>query len=226
MWPSITYGYKKLKWASVASRTPLKALFQRPLPSAKTHLSQCNYLVVDCEMSGLNPNKNELLSIGWVGIREGKIEYNSRTHVLVHSDATVGDSIKIHGLCDRQLAGAASPSKALTLLAQQASHSILVFHHAVLDRAFLNKSSLATFNCPLVFPYVDTMQIERQRLARQQKTGSLQLNLCRDRYSLPPAFEHNAMSDAVATAELFLAQCAYLQANGMGKLRDIGMLVH
>lgn len=204
------FAWQKWRWAGAASRTPFNALYQTNLPSLNTLMTAQEFVVLDCEMSGLNSEKNDLLSLGWVRVKQGRIDYGSRRHLLVHATGCVGDSIKIHGLCNRQIAGAASPSRALALLAQQIENAVLVFHHAVLDIAFLRNSALDSFGCPMTFPYVDTMKIEQKRLERQSRSASLQLSLCRDRYGLPPAFQHNAMFDAVATAELFVAQCAYL----------------
>lgn len=216
------YLYKRWKWAKIAKRTPLGCLYERILPPLNTPVEQCTFLVADCEMSGLKPSQHDLLSIGWVRIEQGMIDYASRQHLLIHSRESVGDSIKIHGLCDSRIAGASSPSKALSVLAQQAKNTVLVFHHAVLDKAFLQKAAVQTFGCPLVFPLIDTMDIEQRRLTRQSKTASVQLNLCRDRYGLPPAFAHNAMFDAVATAELLLAQWSYMKTSRpltLGELR-------
>lgn len=161
-------------------------------------------------MSGLDPKSKSLLSIGWVRVSKGKIDYASRKHLLIHSDQSVGDSIHIHGLCDQRLAGASSVSSVLGVLAKHAKGAVLVFHHAVLDIAFIQRAAQHSFACPLLFSYIDTMQIEHKRLERSGQTGPLQLAACRERYALPAAFQHNAMFDAIATAELFLAQCAYL----------------
>jgi len=215
------FAWQKWKWANAARRTPFNALYHVNLPPAQTFMRDQKFVVLDCEMSGLDSDKNELLSLGWVQIKQGRIDYGSRRHLLVHAGASVGDSIKIHGLCDRQIAGAASPSKALTLLAQQIESAVLVFHHASLDLAFLRTSAMHSFTCPMIFPYVDTMKIEQKRLERQSRSASLQLNLCRDRYGLPPAFQHNAMHDAVATAELFLAQCAHMASGAGPRLKEL-----
>jgi len=42
-----------------------------------------------------------------------------------------------------------------------------------------------------------------------QKVGSLRLTDCRSRYSLPAYHNHNALTDALATAELLIAQLQY-----------------
>lgn len=206
----LSSSYKRWRWRSTAARSPLKPLYARAPLSPSAKVSASSFLVVDCEMTGLDPKKNALLSIGWVKVENLAINYASRKHVLLHARQGVGESVKIHGLDDRKIAGAANPSRALSMLVRDMLDTVLVFHHAVLDLAFLQRTSIQHLACPLIFQYVDTMEIERKRLDRQGRTGSLQLNLCRERYSLPPAFAHNAMYDAVATAELLLSQIAHI----------------
>ncbi len=145
--------------------------------------------------------------------------------MLMHADRGAGDSTMIHGLSDSNIAGAASTARVLSLFSQQINDAILVFHHAGLDLAFLQKSAMEAFQCPLLFPYVDTMEIEKRRLRLQGKTASLRLGLCRDRYNLPVTQQHNALSDAIATAELFLAQASYLKHKSNLRVGDLGIRV-
>lgn len=200
---------KKWRWRKRSCRTPLNALYHATPVARSRRVRDVRFLVLDCEMSGLDPRKSELLSVGWVRIQNSHIQYSTRKHLLMHMRDGVGESIKIHGLFDYNLAGAGSVASVLGALAKEIPGSILVFHHALLDIAFLQKASLQSFGCPLHFQYIDTMAVEQQRLNRQGKAANLRLNMCRDRYGLPKAFEHNAMFDAVATAELLLAQIAY-----------------
>jgi DNA polymerase-3 subunit epsilon len=222
MWARIKHAYRYKLWHKKAGKTPFNRLYKQKLPSRHARFSDLRFLVVDCEMSGLDPARHQLLSIGWVAIENSAIVYYGRKHLLVHADSGVGDSIKIHGLSEKNIAGAASATRALTLLAEQAENSILVFHHAGIDITFLQSTALATFGCPMLFPYIDTMTIEQRRLNRQDKTGGLQLDLCRQRYGLPPATQqHNALSDAIATAELLLAQAAGIADKSAITIGDI-----
>ena len=41
------------------------------------------------------------------------------------------------------------------------------------------------------------------------KSGDLRLQACRDRYNLPPYPAHNALIDALATAELLVAHASH-----------------
>lgn len=207
---SLHYRWKRSRFCQLARSPELKHLYSLPpLVLSKRYLDS-RFLVVDCEMSGLEPDRHQLLSIGWVVIEQGKIKNNTARHYLLHSLQGVGDSARIHGLKDSQIGGAKSPATALTLLLKQMADTVLVFHNAVLDVAFLQHAARDVFQCPLLVNCIDTLQLEKQRLNLQGKTASLRLVDARKRYGLAEASQHNAMFDAIATAELFLAQASYV----------------
>ncbi len=204
------YYYKHWRFAQKAAGTPLQPLYDHAAIAQSQAFLDTRFLVLDCEMSGLDPNKCQLLSVGWVMIEHGRIVNSSAKHLLMHADRGAGDSSKIHGLLDSSIAGASSVASVLMLLMKQIPGAVLVFHHAPLDIRFLQKATLENFRCPLLFSYVDTMSIEKKRLQLQGKNAGLRLAQCRQRYGLQPGSQHNALADAQATAELFLAQVSYL----------------
>jgi DNA polymerase-3 subunit epsilon len=206
-----------------AAKTPLQELYQQPYISPSQLFTDTRFLVVDCEMSGLNPKKSQLLSVGWVMIEHGRIINASAKHLLIHAERGAGDSSRIHGLLDSNLAGATSVAAVLMLLIKQIPNSVLVFHHASLDMRFLQRASMETFRCPLLFSYIDTMMIEKQRIHLQGKSASLSLAKCRERYGLSTGSQHNALADAQATAELLLAQTSYLGKQEKLKLSQLSL---
>ncbi len=107
---------------------------------------------------------------------------------------------------------------------QVAVGRVLVFHHAQLDMAYLNRCSRRLFGAPLLLPVVDTLALERGALERRDvslRANSLRLASCRARYGLPPGWVHNALTDALATAELLLAQISHKGARvRVGDLLD------
>jgi DNA polymerase-3 subunit epsilon len=109
------------------------------------------------------------------------------------------------------------------LLMKQIPGAVLVFHHASLDMRFLQKATIENFRCPLQFSFVDTMSIEKRRLHLQGKSMSLRLGQCRQRYGLPEGSQHDALADAQATAELFLAQASYLGDPEKLRLSDLSI---
>lgn len=217
----LQFLYRKWQHKQYAQKTALANLYQQRPLSGKSTVKSNRFLVLDCEMSGLDPKKAQLLSIGWILIEQGKIINNSARHILVHAESGAGESTKVHGLFDAEIAGAKSVASALMSLIKLIPDSILVFHHAPIDIQFLQTAARDIFRTPLLFSYMDTLAIEQSRMALQGKQKSLRLPECRKRYGLPPSQEHNALTDAIATAELFLAQIHYLTNSTNPKLNQL-----
>lgn len=215
------YLYRRWKFQPKSRGTALQPLYEQPVIEPAQDFSKTRFLVVDCEMSGLDSNTCQLLSIGWVVIEHGRIINSTGKHLLIHADKGTGDSSRIHGLLDSRIAGANSVASVLMLLIKQMQNSVLVFHHAPLDMKFLQKASIDNFRCPLIFSYVDTMEIERRRIQMQGKNSSLRLSPSRQRYGLADGAQHNALADAQATAELLLAQVSYLKTGKKLSLSDL-----
>ena len=112
----LKYKYRQWRYRQKAHNSPLQPLYEEaPLQPSQDFLST-RFLVLDCEMSGLDPNKCQLLSIGWVVIENGRIVNSTAKHLLIHADRGAGDSSKIHGLLDSSIAGANSAASVLMLL--------------------------------------------------------------------------------------------------------------
>ena len=99
--------------------TPLQPLYEQPVIQPSQLFSATRFLVLDAEMSGLDPKKSQLLSVGWVMIEQGRIVNASAKHLLIHADRGTGESSKIHGLLDSSIAGANSAASVLMLLMKQ-----------------------------------------------------------------------------------------------------------
>ncbi|MGI1677670.1 MAG: 3'-5' exonuclease [Cellvibrionaceae bacterium] len=174
--------------------------------------SNTEFLVVDTETSSLNPDDGELLSIGWIVIGNNKILLDTAEHHIVRAKESVGQSATIHHLRDCDLEEGISEEELLKMLLNAAKNRILVFHHAGLDVGFINKICLKIFKIPLLLPFLDTIQIEKKKLEHQHNMmgqHSLTLSNCRRRYHLPDYQAHNALIDALSTAELLLAQISH-----------------
>ena len=200
----------------------LQACWEAPLPRGSARLSGVDFLVCDSETSGLDPRSAELLSMGWVKVSEGEIHLSSAEHHLLRPRLGVGHSATIHQLRDVELRSAETVPEVLQRFLRAALGRVLVFHHAPLDMAFIDAASREYLGAPLLLPCLDTLQLERRYLARRDRppaSGELRLATCRERCGLAPHGAHNALADALATAELFLAQIARSGPNL--RLRDL-----
>jgi DNA polymerase-3 subunit epsilon len=209
---------RRLLYARRVAGTALQRCWRAPLPATGTDWRQVSFLVVDAEMSSLDVNEGELLSVGWVAVEAGAIALGSARHYLIKAEKSVGQSATIHSLRDCELSGAETGDVVLERFLDAAAGRVLVFHNAALDIAFLNRVSRNAFNAPVLLPAVDTLRQEERMLRRREqpiKTGDLRLHACRERYNLPLYQGHNALLDALATAELLLAMAAH-RSRGQG----------
>ena len=180
-----------------------------PLRASERH--DADYLAIDLETTALSPDEGEVVSVAWVALSNGEIDLSSAAHRLLQAKGDVGNSATIHHLrdCDRE--GGEDAQQVMRELLLAATGKTLLFHGGALDIAFLNQLSRRYFCAPLLLPFVDTLQQERRRRLRHQDAlapGELRLADCRKHYHLPSYPAHNALSDALATAELFLAMRA------------------
>lgn len=172
---------------------------------------QARYLVMDLEMSGLSPQEDQIISAGWVMIEQGCIQLSQAGHSFFEPTAMlasdVGDSAHIHMITDQVLSAQGQSLREWMLrLSQDLNADAWVFHHAAIDLAFLRVFS-ERLNVPLpVVRIEDTLVLERQcyRELPLDSQSQLSLTACRARHGLPAYRQHHALSDALATAELFL----------------------
>ncbi len=204
--------YLQRWWYSRQCRNQaIKRYYDAPWPRLSTGFSECRFLVVDLETTDLSAQQGEVASIAWVAVARGEIQMSSSEYHLVQLENNVGQSAVYHQLHDQDLIEASKVTAILERFLEAAAGSVLVFHHASLDMAFLNKLSSAIYGVPLCAIVADTLELEKRKLTRQGRMieqGALRLFSCRERYHLPVYPAHNAFMDALATAELFLAYAA------------------
>ncbi|KPZ70439.1 DNA polymerase III PolC-type [Shewanella sp. P1-14-1] len=176
-------------------------------------LSTSRLMAVDLEMTGLDPLKDEIISIGIVPIELDtipcSIPLTKAQQCMVNIDGSVGQSATVHGIVDQHVSEGASLIDAMEWFIDRTQGHILVAHHAPMDISFIQSHLAKVYNRQIRLPFIDTLATEKQRLLRQHdvlKEGSLRLDACRQRYGLPTYSGHAALVDAIACAELFIAQ--------------------
>lgn len=191
----------------------MRAYLSEPVDSIKTPAQDMGYLAVDLEMTGLDHRKDQILSIGYVPISEASVLMEQVQHNYVrHQQIQIGQSATIHGIRQSDLEQGQEIETLIDKLLSAAAGRVLVFHNATLDLGFLNTQIKRQYGFNLPVRYIDTMKVEQRRLKRSNQHLNLKLRLddCRERYHLPRYKSHNAAIDALATAELWLAQLAHI----------------
>lgn len=181
---------------------------------------------LDLETGGLVPQHDPILSVGMVPIREGTIRLAESFSSFVRpSTAHVSDSrsLQTHNLIPADLRAAPSLHDVLGEVDVRLREGVLLVHFAAVDVAFLKaayKLAGRTWPSPAI---VDTARLlERladvERMASRVREPSFNLGAARRDLGLPEYPSHDALTDAVATAELFLLLVAQLGARTLRRL--------
>jgi DNA polymerase-3 subunit epsilon len=201
----------------------------KALPPLSTPLSDVTFLAIDVETTGLNPKKDAILSMGWVPVVAGRIQAGRGEHHVIKTTASLTEeSIKIHGLTHQKVRDGQPLERVMHQLWQALrgteTHShIPLVHFARIEQAFLKAASQQLYGCQPPILMVDTFQLARRQHASQPLVDASQFRLAalRRHYHLPDAPPHQALEDAMATAELFLAQLKYRSDTHSLRLQDL-----
>ena len=183
-----------------------------PFPQPGEDCHKLEFVALDLETTGVDPKQDEILSIGLVGLTGVQLELRSTQHRLIRPDIEIPEkSAVIHHITDDQAASGEHLADVMMELLPLLAGKVLIAHHARFEMNFLGRACERHFGAPLLMPVIDTMEVARRSLERRNvsyKPHELRLAELRTRYGLPRYRLHNALSDAVAAAELFLAQLA------------------
>ena len=198
---------------------PLYDYLSMPFPSPSLDYRQVSYLAVDLETTGLDARSDQILSIGWVLLEGNRIDLSSARHRLVRVQGDIpADTAVIHQITDDLAATGLDLAAALPEFLHDLRGRVMIAHHARIEQTFLAAACQRSFGAGLLVRTVDTQLIARRMLERRHvafKGSDLRLHALGERYYLPRYGAHNALSDALAAAELFLAQAAH-RDNGRG----------
>ncbi|WP_341504029.1 3'-5' exonuclease [Gallaecimonas sp. GXIMD4217] len=197
----------------------LQRYYGEGMMAADTPISAAPLVALDFETTGLDPDHDDIVSIGLVPFSSQRIYCRESAHWLIKPTMPLAEeSVVIHGITHSDVTGAPSLNLILDELLQALAGKLVVVHCQDIERPFLAKALQKRLKERLDFPVIDTMALERRALLARQgmlgrllkkPIGSLRLADCRQRYCLPFYHAHHALTDALATAELLQAQLAY-----------------
>lgn len=188
----------------------LAHFFATPLPDVKEFIGELSLLAFDFETSGVDAQHDQILSIGWVPLAQQTIDIGASEELFVrHTEYVNARSAEIHQLTPHALANGIELDQAMDQLFAQLAGKVALVHGASIEKAFIDHymQTRFGFEC-LPCLWVDTLMIEKE-LTFSGKTHahtSLQLSDLRADYRLPNYTAHSAGIDALATAELLIAQ--------------------
>ncbi|HCY86001.1 MAG TPA: DNA polymerase III subunit epsilon [Desulfobacteraceae bacterium] len=198
----------------------LKEFYQAFNTPAHAPVRQVEFLALDLETTGLDPQNDHILSIGFLTLSHDRIFCDRSRHWIVQPEEQPENAQStIHGITHSTLASCPAFGDTLIHLLRAMAGKVIIAHYSRIEREFLNQATLDCIGEPLEFPVIDTMELESrkhpiyrpnfiQRWMGDKNSPSLRMSHARERYGLPRYRPHHALTDALSTAELFLAQMA------------------
>lgn len=198
---------------------PLKDFLTVPFPHPNQAIKDTPLFALDFETTGLSAQTAQLLSIGFVDIEHLAIKLSSSDHYLVRPEASNivkkrsnTEAIVIHQITEHESQQGEPLTSAIEQLLTAMAGKVVVAHYAKIEQSFLAKTCKQLYGYEPIFPVIDTLALAKKRLDSRQiayDPSNLRLTNLRESYQLPSHYAHNALNDALATAELLLAEIAH-----------------
>lgn len=170
------------------------------------------YCVVDVEATGLDLRRDRLVAFGSVLIKSGRLQWRSRLSLEIRPARAISvRAMTIHGLRHQDLEEAPSLEQTAEIIVSQLDGRLLVAHAAWIERAFLRHPVRAMGRRwkPAV---IDTAALLRATGLAPSGTGhEPDIEEAAERLGLCVHSPHQALGDAVTTAEVFLAMATRLE---------------
>jgi DNA polymerase-3 subunit epsilon len=200
----------------------LAAYHARPEIPAATPLATLRCVVVDVEATGLDPFTDRLISIGAVSVEDRTVRLGSGFEVvLCQPQASSRANILIHGIDGTSQLAGLDPATALISFLDYAERAPLVGFHADFDRALIDRAATNALGRAPSLVWLDLAYLAPALLAKPGMAVPQGLDAWSQQFGITNHARHNALADALATAQLLQVVLARAIAAGFTTLADL-----
>jgi DNA polymerase-3 subunit epsilon len=192
-----------------AAPGPLHDYLAVPFADRAADFRAVEFIALDLETTGLDPRRDEILSIGLVAVQGERIDLGTARHYLIAPTRPVPErSVALHRITDEAAARGKPAAEIVPQVLRRLAGRVLLGHHVETERAFLDAACRRLYGTGFLIPLADTEALIAHWMSRRNRPlagRELRLHALRERYGLPRYAAHDALVDALATAELFCA---------------------
>jgi DNA polymerase-3 subunit epsilon len=181
-------------------------------------LSELTYTVFDTETTGLEPsNGDEIIQIGAARIVNNRLLRQEVFDQIIDPECPLKpESIPIHGISEDMVRGKPNIDVVLPSFFEFCEDTVLIAHNAAFDMRFLQLKEERT-GIRFSQPVLDTLLLSAVAQPNQE---SHRLDVILERLGINIESRHNALEDAIATAEVFLKLVPLLEEKGIFTVRQ------
>ncbi|MCT7644955.1 3'-5' exonuclease [Aliarcobacter butzleri] len=168
---------------------------------------QNEYVSLDCETTGLNPKKDEILSIGAVLIKDNKILMRKTFNIFLKPSKDINiESIKVHHLRQIDLENALEPEIAIYQLLDFIGSRPIVGYYIEFDMAIISKYTKKYLGIKLPNQPIEVSGIYYDSRKSTSNYGfiDLKFDTIMKNLNIPVLGKHDALNDAIMTSMIFL----------------------
>lgn len=217
-------NYARKYWLKNTQSSVMRDFLEQPFISRRKLIKETDIISLDIETTGLDSKKDRVVSIGLVQISELGIKLDSCWHQIIKTNKVIPEtSVVIHNITDDKSAAGISIEDAITELLRRLKGKVVLVHNSNVEQGFINEVCQKLYSTDFVMRIIDTQVLAKRSFDRKNmayKPSELRLFNLRKFYKLPPYKAHNALLDALATAELFLAMVPTISASDNARLSD------
>jgi len=165
------------------------------------------YVAFDCETTGLNPERDGIISIGAIGLRHGEILLDDTCEAVLKTDYAT-PAMLVHGITLNESAAGMDEAAAVREFLAYSKDAVFVGHHVGFDCRIIAAAARRHHLEHANLRAIDTMRLALGLetagvLGGDTITGFELDDLCR-RFDITMHDRHTASGDAFLTAQVFL----------------------
>jgi len=169
------------------------------------------WVTLDCETTGLDVHRDQIVSIGAVRIVGNRLLTSQRLELLVRPERRLSaDSVRVHQLRERDVASGLKPEEAMRRLLQFIGSRPLVGYYLEFDVAMINREIWPMLGVRLPQPKIEVSALyydykNRQRPEHERdRMIDLRFQTMMSELGLPQREAHDALNDAVMAGLAFV----------------------
>ena len=165
------------------------------------------FVVFDTETTGLDPKKDEILSIGAVKIKNNKILTSQTFEIYLKNSKDISSkSILIHGIRSCDLKDAKDPVEAIKEFLHFIGSRALIGYYLEFDVEMINRYVKQMLGITLPNKMIEVSEIYFEKTITFIPQGNIDLRFdtILKNCKVPAMGAHNAVNDAIMTAMIYL----------------------
>jgi DNA polymerase-3 subunit epsilon len=179
----------------------------------KTPISSTKFIAFDTETTGFDIDRDRVLSIGAVTLKNNRIAVNSNFEVYINQEIFKPETVKIHGLLKKGNLKKISELEAIESFLDYIKNNVLIAHHARFDFNMINNMLLRNGLGELKNEFIDTAVLfkKSKHIIYQDNLKNYSLDELAKELNVPVVDRHTANGDALITAIVFLKTLSRLK---------------